>query len=481
MKKTQPQTLQRFVEKFGKEQIAVIHSRLSKSEKFVQWQKIKTGQIKIVIGPRSAIFSPLPNLGLIVVDEEHEHTYKQEDVPRYHLVDTAIKRAEISQSVVILGSATPSLESVYQSKQKKFKFIELPERIKGIELPRVQIADMRIHMRTSKRKPIISKILEDHINNCLKKKEQVILFLNRRGFSTFIHCEKCGYIVQCPRCNVALVHHFDKNKLICHHCNYQGNAPEICPECNQDYIRFFGTGTQKVESELCRLFPKAVIERMDSDSMQKKNAYFDIFKKFTNRKIDILIGTQMLAKGLDFPNVTLVGVISADVILNLPDFRASEKTFSLLTQVAGRAGRGPAGGKVIIQTYTPEHYAIQCAIAHDYNRFYDEEIVFRKQLELPPFAHMISLVLRCKQEKNLEKTSEALFNVLKLKNKNTQVHISEPAPLPVSKLRGFYRWGLVLKSNDVLKMNALIKEAFANWRPAAGVKIAVDVDPLTII
>ncbi|MBU4477838.1 MAG: primosomal protein N' [Candidatus Omnitrophica bacterium] len=476
-----PQTVQRFTQKFGRDKVSVIHSRLNNSEKFVEWQRIKNGEAKIVVGPRSAIFSPLRDIGLIVVDEEHEHSYKQEDVPRYHLVQAAIKRAEISRAVVILGSATPLLESMYCAEQGEYELIELPERIKGLDLPPVQVVDMSMQRRVGKRPALISKVLEDNIVRCIKNKEQVILFLNRRGFSTFVHCPKCGYVVHCPRCNIALVYHFDRKELVCHHCHYHGTVAQLCPECRSGYIQYFGTGTQKVESELHRLFPGARIARMDSDALQKKTAHFEIFDAFKAHEIDIMIGTQMLAKGLDFPNVTLVGVISADVTLNLPDFRASERTFSLLTQVAGRTGRGAVAGKVIIQTYTPKNYAIQCAITHDYNAFYKQEMVFREQLSLPPYAHMVSIVLRSKEEAAAAAAAEDLAKALHRHNKGPLVSIMDASPLPISKLRGYFRWAVVIKSRDVLKANKLLAAVFAQWRPAAKVKVAVDVDPLMVL
>ncbi|MCG2711348.1 MAG: primosomal protein N' [Candidatus Omnitrophica bacterium] len=476
-----PQTLERFINRFGKEKVAVIHSRLSKGEKFLEWQRIKQGDVKIVIGARSAIFSPLKNLGLIIVDEEHENTYKQEDVPRYHLVNTAIKRAQISNAAVILGSATPSLESTYAARRNEFKFIELPQRIKGSDLPAVQIIDMRQQRQRAKHLQVLSKLLEDHIAKCLKNKEQVILFLNRRGFSTYVHCSKCGHIMQCPRCNIALVYHFDLKKLVCHHCGYHVKTQELCPQCSGNYMRYSGTGTQKVESELHRLFPNAKIGRMDSDALKKKNSHFEIFDDFKERKIDILIGTQMLAKGLDFPNVTLVGVISADVTLNLPDFRASERTFSLLTQAAGRAGRGKTAGKVIIQTYTPGHYAIQCAIKHDYNDFYEQEMIFRKQLELPPYAHMINIVLRSKEEEKAAAAAQALARILKQKSNAFKINMLGPSVMPAAKLRGYFRYGIIIKDKDVLKINAILKEAFKSWKVSSKVKVAVDVDPLRVI
>jgi primosomal protein N' (replication factor Y) len=476
-----PQTLQRFSEKFSHEKVAVIHSRLSAGEKYVQWQKIKQGQAKIVVGPRSAIFSPIKDLGLIVIDEEHENSYKQEDVPRYHLVDTAIKLAQLSDATVILGSATPSLESSYRARRKELKFIDLPERIEGMNLPEVQLVDMKTQSSKSRRTPVISKPLEDNIAKCLKNYKQVILFLNRRGFSTFINCTKCGYVLNCPKCNLALVYHYDKKQLVCHHCGYKQASVSICPECNGDYISYLGKGTQKVESELARLFPKARIARMDSDSVKKKTAHFEILEKFRLKKIDILIGTQMIAKGLDFPEVNLVGVISADVSLNLPDFRASERTFSLLTQVAGRTGRSREKGKVIIQTYTPDHYAVQCAISHDYDSFYEQEIGFRKQLDLPPFTHIINLVLRSKNEKAVFQAAGRLFEKIQEKTKGLNINIIGPTAMPIAKLRDHFRCGIIIKTQDVLNTNKALKDILRNNRATGNIKLAVDVDPMMML
>ena len=344
------QTLERFIERFSKEKIAIIHSRLSAGERFLQWKKIKSGEAKIVVGPRSAIFSPLDAPGLIIIDEEHENSYKQEDVPRYHLVDTAVQAAKISDAVVILGSATPCLESYYAGENNVYELINMSKRIKGMEIPDIQLVDMSMQRVRSKRQVIISKPLEDNIGKSLKDRKQVMLFLNRRGFSTFVNCSKCGHVLNCPKCSLALVFHIDKKALVCHHCGFKKAAVQLCPECNDGHIDYLGIGTQKVESHLHRLFPYARIARMDSDSVKKKTAHFDILNLFKHGKIDILIGTQMIAKGLDFPNVGLVGVISADVSLNLPDFRASERTFSLLMQVSGRTGRSMSKGKVVIQT-----------------------------------------------------------------------------------------------------------------------------------
>ena len=473
-----PQTWEWFVERFGEDLVAVIHSKLSAGEKFTQWQRIREGTARIVIGPRSALFSPLCNVGLVVVDEEQEPSYKQEDAPRYHLVPAAIRLAQIHQAVVILGSATPSLESYHQAQQGAFRYIELPERISGKQLPQVQIVDMHGQPTRGRRRSIISRPLEDAISRCLDKKQQVILFLNRRGFSTYTSCQKCGHVMQCKRCSVALIYHFDEKMLVCHHCEFRVPASEVCPQCQGEYLRYQGVGTQKVESELHRLFPQAAIRRLDADAVTRKAAYFELFQDFKAGKIDIMVGTQMLAKGLDFPNVTLVGVVSADVTLNVPDFRAAERTFSLLTQVAGRAGRGDAAGRVIIQTYTPEHYAIRCAVHHDYRDFYAQEMVFRKELNLPPTSHLVMVTIRGRQEVAVQGTAEEFFQRAQKKNTFPAVSMIGPAALPLARLRGYYRWAVIFKTPQTLEVNALLDQCLSGWKPAAGVKLSVDVDPL---
>ncbi|MCX5688039.1 MAG: primosomal protein N' [Candidatus Omnitrophica bacterium] len=345
-----PQTVARFKARFG-DKIAILHSRLIGSKRISEWQRISSGAAQIVIGARSAIFAPVKNLGLVVVDEEHETSYKQEDVPRYNARDVAIKRAELSNAIVILGSATPSLESFYAAKTGKFTLIELSERIDSRLLPEVDIVDMREEMTRAKRIPIFSQKLKEWIEKDIVEKKQVILFLNRRGFSTFISCRKCGYVIKCKRCSVSLIYHFDKKKLACHHCGFNIEPPDICPECNEAYLKYWGLGTEKVESELHRIFPAARIARMDTDSTCKRGSHDKVLSKFKDGHIDILIGTQMIAKGLDFPKVTLVGVISADTALNLPDFRSAERTFNLLTQVAGRAGRSDLGIRFMTKKY----------------------------------------------------------------------------------------------------------------------------------
>ena len=410
------------------------------------------------------------------MDEEHETSYKQEDVPRYNARDVAIKRAEISKAIVILGSATPSLESFYAAKKGQFTLIELPERIDSRLLPAVDIVDMREEMTRAKKVPIFSQKLREWIEKDIAEKKQVILFLNRRGFSTFINCRHCGYVIKCKRCSVSLTYHFDKKKLVCHHCNFNMEPPEICPECNAAYLKYWGLGTEKVESELNRFFPQASIARLDTDSTHKRGSHDKVLSKFKDGHIDIIIGTQMIAKGLDFPKVTLVGVVSADTALNLPDFRSAERTFNLLTQVAGRAGRSDLGCRVIIQSYAPQHYSIQAAKTHDYNTFYDKEISLRKELYLPPFCHIVSLTLRGRKEERVFKMSDNLKTSLEKEIKSKNIDILGPAPAPISKMKGMYRWNIFLRSEAAENIISILKKVL-NKNKSSGIIITVDVDP----
>ncbi|PIP68094.1 MAG: primosomal protein N' [Candidatus Omnitrophica bacterium CG22_combo_CG10-13_8_21_14_all_43_16] len=470
-----PQTVARFKSRFG-DKIAVLHSRLLGSKRASEWHRINSGEARIVIGARSAIFAPVKNLGLVVVDEEHETSYKQEDAPRYNARDAAIKRAEISKAIVILGSATPSLESFYAAKNGRFTLIELSERIDSRLLPAVDIVDMREEMTRAKKVPIFSQKLREWIEKDISERKQVILFLNRRGFSTFINCRKCGYVIKCKRCSVSLTYHFDKKKLICHHCNFNMEPPQICPECNAAYLKYWGLGTEKVESELNRFFPQAAIARMDTDSTHKRGSHDKVLSRFKDGHIDIIIGTQMIAKGLDFPKVTLVGVISADTALNLPDFRSAERTFNLLTQVAGRAGRSNLGGRVIIQSYTPQHYSIQAAKTHDYNAFYDKEINLRKELNLPPFCHMVSLTLKGRREERVFNACDSLKADIEKADRSKNIKILGPAPSPISKIKGFYRWNIFLRAESVKDITCILKTVLGKNR-IQGIIITVDVDP----
>ena len=409
-----PQTVERFKARFssGKLQtlVAVLHSHLSAGERHDEWHKIRQGRARIVIGARSAIFAPVEPLGLIIVDEEHESTYKQEEAPRYHARDVAIMRGQMENAVVVLGSATPSLESFYNCRRGKFTLLELPERVDDQKMPRVRVVDMRQAAAKEKGNLIFSPQLKEAIHQRLDRGEQTILFLNRRGYSTSLQCPKCGYVCNCPNCSLALTFHRQEQKLACHICGHAEKVPSVCPDekCKNPAIRFAGTGTQKVEETLAKLFPKARIKRMDADTMKRKDDYRKVLGDFRAGKTDILVGTQMIAKGLHFPNVTLVGIIYADLALHQPDFRAGERTFQLLTQVAGRAGRGDVEGEVFVQAFAPFHPAIQYARRHDFNGFYEQEIEFREQLKYPPVSRVALLTLKGRNEEKVKFSAEHL-------------------------------------------------------------------------
>jgi len=472
-----PQTVERFTSRFGN-LVAVVHSALRASTRYGEWKRIADGSARIVVGARSAVFSPVKNLGLIIIDEEHETSYKQEDVPRYHAREVAIMRAKLSNCPVILGSATPSLESYYLAGKKRMQLVRLTKRIDERNLPKVKIVDMRMELATRKKIVMLSRVLTDSVRRALDKKEQVMIFLNRRGFSTYVNCKKCGLVLKCKRCDSVLVYHYQTRSMVCHYCNSRISPPHVCPRCKSSYMKYFGIGTEKVESEIARLFPDAKIARMDTDSTSKRGSHDRILGEFKKHNIDILIGTQMIAKGLDFPRVTLVGVVNADVSLNLPDFRASERTFNLLTQVAGRAGRGAAGGEVIVQTYAPEHYAILCASKHDYEKFYREEIKSRKELSFPPFTHVIRLTMRSRSEK---RAIEASNNLKKFLEKNLRdINLTGPAPSPISKVRGYFRWNIFLKAKNRSTMCEGLSKALEKYSKPHGVLLAVDVDPISI-
>jgi primosomal protein N' (replication factor Y) len=444
-----PQILERFASRFP-DRVAVMHSKLSLGEQFDQWHQIKNGEYDVVIGARSAIFAPQPQLGLIIIDEEHEWTYKQDNSPRYHTRDVALKIAGLNGATVVLGSATPDVSTYYRAQKGEYRLLEMPDRVtprEGAPLPKIEIVDLRKELKTGNT-GIFSHLLESAIKEALDKKEQVILFFNRRGTSTFVQCRDCGKVLQCPNCYVSLNYHADNDFLLCHQCNYKKRTPKYCPECGSARIKYLGLGTQKLEQETAAAFPGAKLLRWDSDSTKRKDAHKNILDAFKNRKADILIGTQMLAKGLDLPNVTLVGVVIADSGLNLPDFRAGERTFQLISQVAGRAGRGEAGGKVIVQTYMPDNYAIQATINHDYAAFYNQEIEYRKQLKNPPFSKLIKMTYvhandtvcrneaeRMKKQLSLEAESAGLFGI----------DILGPSPAFIQRLRGRYRWQIILR------------------------------------
>ena len=486
-----PQTVFRFASRFGN-RVTVLHSRISQGERYDQWRRIKSGQVDIVVGARSAIFAPISDLGLIVIDEEHETSYKQDDSPRYHAREVAIKRAELVGAVVILGTATPSLESFYKASQKEYRLLSLPMRIDNVKLPPVEIVDMRDEFKQKHNRTIFSHSLREAIEDRLARGEQTILFLNRRGFATFVWCRECGYVAKCKNCDVSMTYHSSSKVLVCHHCNYRQPAPSVCPICKGNYIRHFGTGTQRVEEGARKAFPEASIDRMDADTTSLKGAHKRILDAFKKGEIDILIGTQMIAKGLDFPNVTLVGVILADTALNLPDFRAGERTFNLLTQVAGRSGRGEAEGEVVIQTYNPDHYSVLAAQDHDYRSFYRQEIAKREMLlhpealPYPPFTHAATILLRGRSESATTQAAETLGSVLVSfqEAKFPGIEIMGPAPAPLARIKQYYRWHLLLKAVDPTYIRELIKQAMEKPSPQVSrgdVRVTVDMDPITVL
>ena len=480
-----PQTISRIVGRFGA-RVAVLHSNLSDGERYDQWYRIRTGEADIVVGPRSAIFAPMSNLGLIVVDEEHETSYKQTDAsPRYHARDVALKRSELADCPIILGTATPSLESYYRAQAGEYRLLRLPSRVSNIKMPSVQIVDMREELEKNNRS-IFSVPLRTSIEKRLKLQEQVILFLNRRGYSTHVFCRTCGHVERCKDCSISLTFHFHTKRMLCHHCGYERPTPEGCPQCASIYFRYFGLGTQQVEQQAIKTFPEANVKRMDTDSTRQKDAHRNILDAFRAGKINILVGTQMIAKGLDFPNVTLVGVISADTALNLPDFRAGERAFNLLTQVAGRSGRSHAGGEVIFQTYMPEHYSIQASREHDYYRFYRKEIGYREEFLYPPFSHAATILLRSTIEKDVIHVANHLFNCLeKLQVKEfADVEIRGPVAAPLSKIMGKFRWHFLLRSKHVKNLRDLVRQAVEALPQAASTKnveLIIDIDPISVL
>ena len=448
-----PQTIERFAARFP-HRVAILHSKLSLGEQFDEWQRIRNGEFDVVIGSRSAIFAPQPDLGIIVIDEEHEWTYKQQDrSPRYHARDVAIKLAELTGAVAILGSATPDVETFYHAQKGDYRLLRLPERVvptEGSPLPHVEIVDMREELKAGNRS-IFSHSLSQATTKATANKEQVILFLNRRGGATFIQCRNCGFVLSCRRCEIPLTYHFDEDTLVCHQCNYRTPVLQTCPRCLSRRIKFLGIGTQKLEQEAGLNFPQARLLRWDSDATRRRGSHQALLNKFRAHEADILIGTQMVAKGLDLPLVTLVGVVNADTSLNLPDFRAGERTFQLLSQVVGRAGRGTLGGQVIIQTYCPEHYAIQAAAKHDYVLFYEQEINYRHQLRNPPFTRLARLVyshtndVLCQRE--TERLKQRLTSEIESRGIDN-ISLIGPAPAFIHRLRGRFRWQLILRGAE---------------------------------
>ncbi|NLV89065.1 MAG: primosomal protein N' [Tissierellia bacterium] len=484
-----PQTIDRFVGRFG-DLVAVLHSKLSYGERFDEWRKIKEGKVKIVIGARSAVFAPFKNLGLIIIDEEHESTYKSSQNPKYHAIEVAKKRADLEKGFLVLGSATPSVDTYYESLKGDIVLLELKERINNLVLPKIKVIDMREELNKGN-KSIFSEELYNSLKENLYKERQSILFLNRRGFSTFVSCRNCGYVVKCNNCDISMTYHRNKNKLRCHYCGLAINPPNTCPSCGSKYIKYFGIGTEKVEEFTKELFPEASIVRMDMDTTSRKGSHEAILEDMKNGKIDILIGTQMISKGLDFENVTLVGIIAADTTLNLPDFRSPERGFQLITQVAGRAGRGDNEGKVILQTYDPSHYSIIFSEKHDYMSFYDTEIKLREEFLYPPFVDLISILVYGQDNIKVASVSKEIYNIIKgeiswLDEDQKNRHIIGPYPAPLERINNNFRWQILIKShkNNINSLKALIKRVCINNEyklNTVGTKISIDINPNSIL
>lgn len=476
-----PQMVERFKSRFS-DLVAVLHSGLSQGEKYDEWRKIERGQAKVVVGARSAIFAPLKNIGVIVIDEEHEASYKQDETPRYHARDIAIWRGKYHHCPVVLGSATPSLESRARAQKQVYQLLQLTQRANPLaKLPTVSIVDMRQEANNSLTQTF-SQVLQDKIHERLAKKEQIVLLLNRRGYSSFVMCRDCGYVLPCPNCDISLTLHMDVKRMRCHYCGHEEAIPRRCPSCGQDKIRYYGTGTQKVEEEAKQLFPEAKIIRMDVDTTRKKGAHERLLQAFGEKKADILLGTQMIAKGLDFPDITLVGVLNADTSLNLPDFRASERTFQLLTQVSGRAGRADKPGEVIIQTFNPTHHAIVLAQSQNYEAFYQQEMFIRHQSDYPPYYFTVKLTFSHEQE---QKAAQKAFSVVQ----QLKQHLSPqsiflgPTPSAIMRVKNRYYYQIVIKYKREAQLAKVLKDIVnqSQIEQRQGLFVSVDYEPLQFI
>ena len=474
------QTVMRFYRSFG-ERVSIMHSRLSAGERYDQMMRAKNGEIDVMIGPRSALFTPFPNLGLIVIDEEHENTYKSEQVPRYHARETAIARAKMENASVILGSATPSMEAMYRAKHGEYKLLELKQRSMQQEMADVYVVDLREELRSGNRS-ILSGLLQGMINDRLEKKEQTMLFLNRRGYAGFVSCRECGYVVKCPHCDVSLSTHRN-GKMVCHYCGYEEPKVQTCPECGSRHIGEFRAGTQQIEEIVKRQFPEARVLRMDMDTTREKDGHEKILSAFANGEADILIGTQMIVKGHDFPDVTLVGILAADMSLYTNDYRAGERTFQLLTQAAGRAGRGKKKGEAVIQTYSPEHYAVETAAAQDYEAFYNEEIQYRELMGYPPAENLLAVLAACEDEAHLEKGCKYLKEYAKRVAGNHPIDIIGPANPGIGKINDVYRKVIYLKAESydtLIVMKNRLEQYIELNRGFDSMRIQFDFNPMQV-
>ncbi|MFW6180566.1 MAG: replication restart helicase PriA [Spirochaetota bacterium] len=470
-----PQTVAYFSARLGHE-LALLHSRLTRAEKINEWHRLLSGRRRVAIGARSAVFAPIERIGVIIVDEEHETSYKSDETPRYSARSVAVYRARRHGALLLLGSATPSVESYYLAKQQKLHLLELPRRVENQKLPSTRVSDLRKARETRFLGAPLMKAVEDR----LRRREQVILFLNRRGFSPHVYCENCGHVFRCACCDITLTFHRRTRKLICHYCGYTEPPPDLCPNCRDEGVAFSGFGTEKIESVIGEHFPGAVVVRMDTDTVRRRTAVAEILADFARGRIDILIGTQIVSKGLHFPNVTLVGVVNADIALNFPDFRAAERTFNLITQVSGRAGRGAKGGEVIIQTYNPAHYAIQTARMQDYQEFFIREIAHRKALLYPPFCRIVRLVFRGSDERKVLSTAERAQGFIR-EQAPPLFSLLGPSLCPISRIKNNYRAHLIIKLERVGPIQQVLAGCQQLMRGQGDVYLEIDVDPMSML
>jgi len=476
-----PQMVSRFKNRFG-DNIAVMHSSLSEGEKYDEWRKIKAGIVKVAIGARSAVFAPFKALGVIIIDEEHENTYKSEIKPKYLTREVAEKRCQLEGARVLMGSATPSIETYYRAKVGELGLVELPERVNGSPMPEVEVVDMREELKSGN-KTIFSSSLTEAILDNLKSGDQIILFLNRRGHSTFVSCRQCGIVMKCPRCSISLTYHMKSEKLVCHYCGYERDNPTVCPKCNSDKIKYFGVGTQKLEKEFKKKFSVKDVLRMDADTTSRKNSHQEILDKYRRREANVLLGTQMISKGLDFPDVTLVGVITADTSLNLPDFRSGERTFQMIAQVAGRSGRASKKGRVIVQTYSPEHYSIEYARYHDYKGFYEQEIMLRREMLYPPFSTIANILISGTVENEVIKYANEISRFLDERIKHQDdVEKLGPTAATISRIKNRYRWQIVIKSKSEDTIRAILEDLSENCGEGqTNASISMDLNPQNML
>jgi primosomal protein N' (replication factor Y) len=479
-----PQTIARFKGRCG--EVAVLHSHLGDAERGGHWRRVKAGQVQVIVGARSAVFAPSRNLGLIVIDEEHEHTFKQESTPRYHARDVAVMRARLESIPILMGSATPSLESWHNAQRGQYTLLSLPSRVMDRPLPQVALIDLR-HEQPGRVYFLsaISTALERAMHGALRDGGQVMLLLNRRGYSTHVHCPGCGYVEGCRFCDLALTYHQQRDVMLCHYCGYEQAPPERCPQCGGPAVRYQGLGTEKLQAEIEEKFPNYVVRRMDSDTMRRPGSHARVLRAFRDGQIHILLGTQMIAKGLDFPNVTLVGVVNADVGLHLPDFRAGERTFQLLSQVAGRAGRGPRGGRVLVQTFNPEQPCIALTAGHDYRRFADQELAQRRAHNYPPYQRLARVIIRGHDQQEAADFSErvaAAFQEAKSRlAAGEEVRLLGPAEAPVFRLKGYFRFHFQLQSPSPATLHQVLRLVLPTLRAPTGVELTVDVDPFNML